>query len=133
MKLSLTLSPDRIAICKLPARAPVPTGFLMLPFFSISRTQDELSIVLSETHIQPGWTCDRGWRMLKVEGPFEFDVVGVVATLSAPLADARIPIFVISTFDTDYLLVKEDLLQKTADHLRESGHTIYIHEEMNEK
>ena len=121
MKLNLTLSPEAIAVCKLPAAAPIPTGFLMRPFFSITRTEDELSIVLLEKNVDPSWTAEKGWRMLKVEGPLEFDIVGVVSALSKPLADADIPIFIISTFDTDYLLVKHESLDKAIDTLTSEG------------
>ena len=102
----------------------MPTGFLSKPFFAITRTKDELSIVLPEKTADVSWRTDTGWRMLKVEGPLDFDIVGVVATLSAPLAEAGIPIFVISTFDTDYLLIKKKMLEKTIETLESHGHTI---------
>ena len=124
MKLNLTLSPEAIAVCRLPAAAPVPTGFLMHPFFSITRTEDELSIVLLEKNADPTWKTERGWRMLKVEGPLDFNIVGVVASLSKPLAEANIPIFVVSTFDTDYLLVKNESLDKAINTLTSEGFLI---------
>ena len=124
MKLTLSLSPVPIAVCRLPATTPVPTGFLLKPFFSITRTDDELSVVLPEAHADPTWKTEAGWRMLKVEGPLDFDIVGVVAALSKPLAAANIPIFVISTFDTDYLLVKHDMLNKAIQVLTEQGHSL---------
>ena len=124
MVLSFTVSPDRYAICKLPATSPVPTGFLHKPFFAVTRTSDELSIVLSEKAVSPEWESEMGWRMLKVNGPLDFNIVGVVASISAPLAEAGIPIFVISTFDTDYLLVKDENLEKSVRLLEEKGHNV---------
>ena len=122
MRLSFTVSPDRYAICKLPPTHPIPTGFLHKPFFAITRTSDELSIVLLEENVHPEWTSEPGWRMLKVNGPLDFNMVGVIAAISAPLALAGIPIFVISTFDTDYLLVKEDHLERSIGLLEHQGH-----------
>lgn len=124
MTLSFTLSPERFAICKLPATHPIPTGFLHKPFFAVTRTSDELSIVLPEEKVDPEWTIEPGWRMLKVNGPLDFNIVGVVAAISAPLALAGIPIFVISSFDTDYLLVKEEHLEKSIGLLEHRGHSI---------
>ncbi|MBX2823027.1 MAG: ACT domain-containing protein [Rhodothermaceae bacterium] len=124
MVLSFTLSPDRYAICKLPATSPVPTGFLHKPFFAVTRTSDELSIVLSEKAASPEWESEKGWRMLKVNGPLDFNIVGVVASISAPLAEAGIPIFVISTFDTDYLLVKDENLASSIRMLEGEGHEV---------
>ena len=124
MVLRFTLSPERYAICKLPATHPMPTGFLHKPFFAITRTSDELSIVLAEKAVSPEWTSEPGWRMLKVNGPLEFNIVGVIASISAPLAEAGIPIFVVSTFDTDYLLVKHENLDTSIRLLEERGHSI---------
>ena len=129
MVLSFTVSPDRYAICKLPATSPVPTGFLHKPFFAVTRTSDELSIVLSEKAISPEWESEMGWRMLKVNGPLDFNIVGVVASISAPLAEAGIPIFVISTFDTDYLLVKDENLEKSIRLLEGEGHLIHSNDD----
>lgn len=124
MILTFTVSSERYAVCKLPPKAPIPTGFLYKPFFAITRTSDELSVVLPEKEAQPEWTCEPGWRMLQVNGPLAFDMVGVVATISAPLAKANIPIFVISTFDTDYLLVKDDHLEASIQQLEIQGHNV---------
>jgi hypothetical protein len=65
-----------------------------------------------------------GFRCLEVEGPFEFDAVGVLASLAAPLARARVPILAVSTFDTDYLLVKEVHLAAALRALRRAGHVV---------
>ena len=125
MILTFTVSRELYAVCKLPPDAPVPTGFLYKPFFAITRTSDELSIVLSEKDMDPEWKSEPGWRLLKVNGPLDFDMVGVVAAISTPLAQAGIPIFVISTFDTDYLLIKHENLNASVRQLEAQGHTVH--------
>ena len=120
--MTLSLSPTPLAVCRLAADAVVPAGILNAPFCAVTRTEDELSIVLSESAADPSWRVEGGWRGLKVEGPLAFDIVGVVAALSAPLAEAGIPIFIISTFDTDYLLVKTENLDKAMAILEGEGH-----------
>ncbi len=115
---------EELAVCRLPADAAVPDGVLDAPFCAVTRTTDELSLVLSVDQVQPGWDVERTWRALKIEGPLDFSMVGVIARISAPLADAGIPIFVVSTFDTDYLLVKNDQFEKTCALLVTEGHIV---------
>lgn len=93
-------------------------------FLSITRTPDELSIISSTTDVPAGARAEAGWRCLKVEGPLAFEMTGVLASLSAPLARAGVPIFVVSTFDTDYVLVKAEDLEKACSALRGEGHVI---------
>ena len=122
MKLKL-LEPN-LSVCRLAPDAKIPGEVLDLSFCAITRTEDELSIVLPEEAADPAWQAETGWRGLKVEGPLDFGMVGVIAQISAPLAQAGIPIFVISTFDTDYLLVKESALMQACDVLRKEGNEI---------
>jgi hypothetical protein len=77
------------------------------PFLSITRTADELSIVCEESLAPAGAKVQPGWRAFKVEGPLDFSLTGIMATLAAPLATAKISLFAVATFDTDYLLVSE--------------------------
>ena len=90
-------------------------------FFTVSRTEDELSVVGLEAEIK-GETVDTGWTVFKVHGPFAFDQIGIVAGLSQPLADAQVGIFVISTFETDYILVKDP--DAAAAAWRAAGHQV---------
>lgn len=122
MQLTLSVLEEPLAVCRLPADASVPPSILDSSFCAVTRTKEELSIVLAEASAQNSWQIESGWRGLQVVGPLEFDIVGVVAALSAPLAAAGIPIFIISTFDTDYLLVKESALERSCRILAESGH-----------
>lgn len=121
--LTLSILTDPFGICRLPQEQPLPdwaTG----SFLSITRTADELSIVCPQTTIPDGVRCEPDWRCLKVEGPLDFSLTGILAQLAVPLAQAAISIFAISTFDTDYLMVKADRLDQALATLQAAGHTI---------
>ena len=127
MRTSLTLTrlPGTFAIARAGADAPVPAGILDAPsFVTVSRTEDELSVVAHEALVGDLPRVDGGWACFKVHGPFEFSEVGIVARLSRALADAGVGIFVISTFDTDYILVKEAQSEAAADAWRAQGHNV---------
>jgi hypothetical protein len=126
MPPQLTLHPmeGTFAICKLGNTDAIPEWALAGEFVSITRTADELSIVCSAHVVPEGIVCERGWRCLHVAGAMPFSVVGVLASITAPLAEAGISIFAISTFDTDYLLVKELDFPATANALKQFGHTL---------
>jgi hypothetical protein len=112
------------AICQLAAAAAVPEWATTGPFVSITRTDDELSIVCTERSVPEGTKCERGWRCLRVAGKMEFSVTGVLASLVSPLAEAGISVFAIATFDTDYLLVKELDLPNALAALTKAGHIV---------
>jgi hypothetical protein len=122
--LNLTVVDGIFAVCRLGADATIPAWATAGRFFSITRTADELSIVCDPDAMPEGIVCERGWRCLRVAGTMPFSVVGVLASLTAPLAEAGISVFAISTFDTDYLLVKAEDLERSVDVLRGCGHTI---------
>ncbi len=122
--LTLVFLPDRYAVCRLGGDDPVPDWAYSRGFVSITRTQEELSIVSLQDSVPPNVTCRRDWRCLKVDGPLDFAQAGVLASLAGPLADAGIPVFVISTYDTDYLLVSEPQATRAADTLTQAGHRI---------
>jgi hypothetical protein len=114
--LTLSLLPETLAVARLPAGAALP-GWIDWtdPFVTVSRTRDELSVVCPEARLPAETQAERGWRGFKVEGPLDFALTGILARLAAPLAEAGISIFAISTFDTDYLLVRSgDLDAATA-------------------
>ena len=94
------------------------------PFMSITRTADELSIVCREAAVPPGSQADRGWQCLKVEGPMPLDTVGVAAEFTSILAKAGMSVFPIATYDTDYVLMKGDHLERATDALRFAGHSV---------
>ncbi len=123
--LELSLLPERFAISRLDADAPIPAWATQGPFFSVTRTGDELSIVSELSLVPIGVQSQSGWRVLKVHGPFGLSEIGVLAALSAPLAEAKISLFAVSTFDTDYLLVASETLPAAIAVLERAGHTIY--------
>ena len=101
------------AVCRLPAGAAVP-AWASAPggFTSVTRTAEELSIVCEERRLPPDLDgvevrVERGWALLKLHGPFPLDAIGVLASVARPLAEAEISLFAVSTFDTDYILVKK--------------------------
>lgn len=118
--MNLTLLPSHFAIWKLPATAPLP----QVAFFAAVRTHEELSLVTEEALAPSGVPCERGWRALQVVGPLDFSLTGVLAALAVPLAEANVPIFVISTFDTDIILVKDTQLATAIDALDSGGHKL---------
>jgi hypothetical protein len=123
MRLHLVTQPQRAAVCRLAPDAPIPS-WAQGAFVSITRTHAELSIVCDEDAAPHGDQIDRGWRVLEVTGPFEFTVTGVAAALTAPLAANGIPLLLIATYDTDYVMVKDELLERTATALRDAGHDV---------
>lgn len=122
--MNLHLLEGAFAVCRLDSSAMMPDWALSAPFVSITRTDEELSIVVSETSVPGHIKSERGWRSLKVEGPIDFSETGVLSSLAAPLAEAKISIFAVSTFDTDYVLVKERDLRRAISVLAKGGHNI---------
>lgn len=124
MTRRLTLLPGTLAVCRLDPADAIPDWAREGSIVSITRTPRELSIVCDATGVPPGVRCETGWRALEVDGPIPFTATGVVASLAGPLAAARIGLFVLSTYDTDYLLVKDDDLETAARVLRDAGHAV---------
>jgi hypothetical protein len=127
--LTLTVLPDTLAICRLSPEEDVPEWAMIGEFVSITHTSDELSIVCAEEHVPPDVKADREWRALRVEGPLDLAMTGVLAALASPLAEAQITLFAVSTFDTDYLLVKGYNLARVCEVLRQTGAAPHIREE----
>jgi hypothetical protein len=123
-RFDLIVLPDSLVIVRLSPDAALPPWATQGAFFSVTRTGEELSIVCVARQIPPGVAAEAGWRALKVAGRFALSEVGVLASLAAPLAKASISLFVISTFDTDYLLISEKQLPAAVAALREAGHHI---------
>ncbi len=121
--LRLTVLPGEFSVWRLAADAPLPS-IKTDRFLSMTRTNDELSVVSLSTDVPEGVMAETGWRCLKVEGPLSFEMTGVLAALSAPLAKAVVPIFVVSTYDTDYLLVKAADLDRACTTLRDEGFVV---------
>ena len=124
MNLKLALLADTFSVSRLAHDAPVPAWATTAPVFSVTRTADELSIVAPESITPADVHAERGWRALKLEGPFDFALTGVLASVLQPLAESRVSIFAISTFDTDYVLVRSETLDAATSALRAAGHRI---------
>lgn len=124
MKLTIEVLTDSFAIAKLPPTEVVPAWATGGEFSSITRTIDELSIVTMQNKVPSGAKANRGWRALKVRGAIDFSEVGVLNSIANPLARASISIFAISTFNADYILVKEEMLENAINALHSAGHTI---------
>ena len=119
--LVLTILPSRLAISRLSAKEPVPPWAQQGSFSAIVRTDRELSLVCDEALVSEDITTERGWRALRIEGVLSFSMVGVLAAIAVPLAGGGISIFAVSTYDTDYILVKETLLPRATEILIQSG------------
>jgi hypothetical protein len=122
--LKLYTLDGHLSVCRLDPGSKVPGWAMAGGFFSVTRTVDELSVVCPEEGAPGDVRSEGGWRALELEGPFEFSEVGVLASVAAPLAEAGVGIFAVSTFDTDYLLVKEEQLQSAVAALRGRGHEV---------
>jgi hypothetical protein len=123
--LTFDVLSDRLAIARLEPDSDLPKWADSPVFCAVTRTSEELSIVCPEADVPSGVRCERGWRAIKIVGPLEFEAVGVVLSLGAPLAEAGVSIFVVSTYDTDYVLVREEQLETALTALAERRHTLH--------
>ena len=120
----LSVLGETFAVCRLDVEAELPAWAVRSDFLSVTRTKNELSVVCSEECVPEDVKRERGWRAVVVEGPLDFSLVGVLAAILAPIAEAGVPVFVISTHDTDYVLVKEEYLDLAVAVLRGEGYEI---------
>lgn len=123
MRLRIRVHDVRLAVCRLAPDAPLP-DWTEGTFTSITRTPDELSIVCDETAVPTGVQAASGWRLLSIEGPIPFETTGVASALIAPLSAAGVSVFLVATFDTDYLLLRADTFEHSLELLREAGHEV---------
>ena len=112
------------AVCKLPPDSAVPAWATAGDVFSVTRTGDELSVVCRQESVPTGTDAEVGWRCLRVAGAMPFTLVGVLASLTGPVAAAGVGVFAVSTFDTDYLFVKDAEFRTAVAALRRAGHTV---------
>ena len=128
--LRLRALPGRLSVCRLEPGAPFDPAALFSrapapgaapAILSVALGAEELSVVCAEGAEPAGARVESGWRAFKVQGPLDFGLTGVLAAIASPLAAAGVPIFALSTFDTDYVLVKEALLTAAVEALRKAG------------
>jgi uncharacterized protein len=124
-KLSLSLLTKPFVICRLAAEAPIPAWATRGDFYSVTRTNDELSLLVEMDVVPADLRAETSWRAMKAHGPFAFSEVGVLASLVTPLAENEVSVFTISTFDTDYLFIRSGQLQAALAALRKAGHTVH--------
>jgi len=124
--VALTLLEPVFSVCRLSADEAIPDWAHRGSVSSVTRTPQELSIVCEQGIVPPGVWAEAGWRCLMVEGPLEFTLVGILASLTAPLAASEVSVLAISTYDTDFLLIKEASLEKALSSLRDEGFRIRL-------
>ena len=123
--MKLILLAGNFSVCRFGADERIPDGIFAEPgFASVTRTAGEISVVRESSLAPCAPREESGWRMLMVEGPLDFGMVGVLSSISAPLARAGVSIFALSTFDTDYIMVKESSLSAAVGALAEAGFSL---------
>lgn len=127
-QLTLVYVPGRYAVCRFLADSKPPPWCWKSKFYSLTKTEDELSIVCEEetipSDILTGEKCETGWQLLKVQGPLDFGLTGILNSLTNPLGKAGVSLFAVSTYDTDYILVKEDRLFDANYAFVSAGHKV---------
>ncbi len=123
--MDLRVLSQRLAVARLGPDAAWPVPAADSGFFSVTRTDGELSIVCAEDATPAGAQVETGWRALEVAGPLDFAMIGVMSSLTAPLSAVDVSVFVLSTFDTDYLLVHAASLERAVGALRNAGHAVH--------
>jgi hypothetical protein len=114
-----------LAVCRLPPDSQLPAwAGRAHRFLTVTRTPDELSITADAELVPLEAPCERGYRAIKVEGTLALDLVGILASIAGPLAESRIAIYAISTYDTDYVLVKAADLARAVAALERAGHRV---------
>jgi hypothetical protein len=121
---TLELLAGSYAVVRLDASEQLPAWVGGGPFVSITRTDAELSVVCPQEAVPPAVQAEPGWRCLRVRGPLGFGMTGILAGLAGPLASSGVSIFVVSTYDTDYLMLQERDLDRGIDALSRAGHTV---------
>ena len=123
-KLVLSLLKEEFAVCRLPNDEPMPEWSKNNVFLSITQTADELSVVCPESHVPDNVKKETGWRIFKVAVPLDFSLTGILAAISTVLANKSVSIFAISTYDTDYILVKNRDVEDAVKALVEAGYDV---------
>lgn len=123
-KLTMKLLKEKYGVCRFDNSVSIPSWAFEGEFYSISKTEDELSIVCLQENIAEGIKSEKDWRVFKVEGPLDFFLVGILSKISGLMAEEGISIFAISTYDTDYILIKEKDISKAIEKFVKQGYCI---------
>ncbi len=124
MRLTLEALEGEFSICRLPHDSPVPAWAIAGAAWSITRTDAELSVVCPSGLVPPGTAAAAGWRALRVAGRLDFALTGILTSLADPLTRAGVSLFAMSTYDTDYVLVRAAQWPDAVASLRAAGHTV---------
>ena len=122
--LSIRRVDGRFAVHRLPPDADLPADLPTGTLVSVTRTPEELSVVVPEGTVVPGSRVETGWACFRVVGPLAFTWTGIVASLTTALAEAGVPVFVLSTFDTDWILTPGERSDDAVRALRAAGHDV---------
>ena len=122
--MRLRLLPGRYAVARLDPTSQLPSWATSGGFWSVTRAGSELSIVCADDAVPSDVTAERGWKALAVAGPLDFALTGILHDLTGPLAQAELSVFAVSTYDTDYLLVRADTVEAAVTALRDAGHVV---------
>jgi uncharacterized protein len=123
-KLTLILQKETMAMCRLSPQDEIPGWVFKEPFFSITHSSDELSLFLPQDKVLPDWKVERDWRVFKILGPLDFNLIGILASIANPLALASIAINALSTYDTDYVMVRSWEVVQACEVLEFEGFSI---------
>lgn len=121
-KITLFLLPEKLGICHFSQEHSIPSWAMEGNFFSLTKTPDELSILCPQDKIPAGVLAEKNWRVFQIKGPLGFSLIGIVASLSKPLAEENISILYVSTYETDYIFVQEKYLQRAKKVLKKFCH-----------
>lgn len=131
IKLTMKLLTEKYSVCRLDKNNLIPSWATNGEFFSITKTEDELSIVCSQENLPHNMQyeliniqCEKDWRILKVEGPLDFSLVGILSSISGLMAQEQISIFALSTYDTDYILVKDNDIDSAINALIKNNYDV---------
>lgn len=119
MNLNMKILEDQYYVCRLNNNESV--DWAKGDFVSITYTEDECSVVCPKACVPSGIKYEGPWSIFKVEGPLDFALIGILSFISRTLADEGISIFAISTYDTDYILVKSEKLDEAKKCLQDAG------------
>jgi uncharacterized protein len=124
-RFELYLLPRRMAICRLDPEDESPPWASSAVLSSVTRTQAETTVVCQEEDVPAGITCNKSWRCLRIGGVLDFSETGILSSLTALLADDGIPLFALSTYSTDLILIKEKDLSRAVHALLGAGHRVF--------
>jgi len=123
-KLTFMILQETFVICRLDKDAPIPDWAVQGNLYSVTRTKDELSIVCPLINVPKGIVCNQGWSCLKFKGPLDLSLTGIISSIASTLERENISLFSISTYDTDYVMVKEKNLEQAIFALTKAGQRI---------